>query len=104
MAVHRGRPDLLNTLEDRGREIVTRLGARAAACRASGDAVGARHYEARYAEARSHQAMLVGHVDYARRPCAPQWEDRLLRGHIDFMLVVLRCMERLVEEGTDSSE
>jgi hypothetical protein len=98
MAVHRSRPDLLDTLEDRGRAIVTRLGARADACRARGDVASARCYEARYAEARSHQAMLVGHVDFARRPCAPQWEDRFLRGHVDFMLVVLRRMERLAED------
>jgi hypothetical protein len=98
MAVHQSRPDLLDTLEDRGRAIVSGLGARADACRASGDVAGARSYEARYAEARSHQAMLVGHIDYARRPCAPQWEDRFLRGHVDFVLVVLRCMERLAED------
>src|SRR5215204_4974380 len=99
MAVHRSRPDVLDALEDRGRAIVTRLGVRADACRASGDVAGARGYEARYAEARSHQAMLVGHVDFARRPCAPQWADRFLRGHVDFMLVVLRCMERLADDG-----
>src|SRR5215218_4867213 len=98
MAVHRSRPDLLENLEDRGRAIVTRLGARAAECRASGDVAGARCYEARYDEARSHQAMLVGHVDFARQPSAPQWEDRFLRGHVDFMLVVLRYMERLADD------
>ena len=59
---------------------------------------GARSFEARWAEARTHQAMLVGHVDYARRPSAPEWEDRFLRGHIDFLLVVLRCMERLADD------
>jgi hypothetical protein len=104
MAVHSSRPDLLDTLEDRGRAIVTRLGARVEACHACGDVAGARSYEARWAEARSHQAMLVGHVDYARRPSAPEWEDRFLRGHVDFMLAVLRCMERLVadDRGLDT--
>ena len=100
MAVHSSRPDLLDTLEDRGRVIVSRLGAHADACRACGDVAGARSYEARWAEARTHQAMLVGHVDYARRPSAPEWEDRFLRGHVDFLLVVLRCMERLADEDT----
>jgi hypothetical protein len=105
MAVHSSRPDLLDTLEDHGRTIVTRLGARADACRARGDVAGARSYEARWAEARTHQAMLVGHVDYARRPSAPEWEERFLRGHIDFLLVVLRCMERLAEDdrGLDTA-
>ena len=66
---------------------------------------GARSYEARWAEARTHQALLVGHVDYARRPSAPEWEDRFLRGHVDFLLVVLRCMERLAEDdrGQDTA-
>ena len=98
MAVHSSRPDLLDTLEDRGRAIVRQLGARAEACHACGDVAGARSYEARWAEARTHQAMLVGHVDYARRPSAPEWEDRFMRGHVDFLLVVLRCMERLAED------
>ncbi len=100
MAVHSFRPDLLDTLEDRGRAIVTRLGAHADACRACGDVAGARSYEARWAAARTHQAMLVGHVDYARRPSAPEWEERFLRGHVDFLLVVLRCMERLADDDT----
>lgn len=104
MAVHSSRPDLLDTLEDRGRAIVSRLGAHADACRARGDHAAARSYEARYAEARSHQAMLIGHVDFARRPCAPQWEDRFLRGHVDFMLVVLRCMERLADDPPGRDE
>ena len=100
MAVHSSRPDLLDTLEDRGRAIVMQLGARADACRARGDSAGAHSVAARWAEARSHQALLVGHIDYARRPSAPEWEDCVLRGHIDFLLVVLRCMERLADDDT----
>jgi hypothetical protein len=70
-------------LEAQGRAIVARMAAR---CDASEDA---------YAQVRAYQALLVGHVDFARRPCRPQDEPALLRRHLELILAVLRLMEQI---------
>jgi hypothetical protein len=88
------RDDVYDALEERGRAIVTRLAARWAAELRAGDPA-AEHTEAALAQTRAYQALLIGHVDFARRPCRPQDEPAVLRGHVELLLAVLRLMENV---------
>jgi hypothetical protein len=88
------RGDVFDTLEARGRTLVTRLAARWAAERRAGDPACGATGDA-FAQARAYQALLVGHVDFARRPCRPEDERALMRGHVELILAVLRLMEDL---------
>lgn len=88
------RDDVFGVLEARGRAIVGALNARwAAECRAADPAVEAT--EVAFAQTRAYQALLVGHVDFARRPCRPEDEPAFLRGHVELILAVLRLMDDL---------
>jgi hypothetical protein len=88
------RRDVFDTLEARGRMLVRGLAARWAAERRAGDPASAVTGDA-FAQARAYQALLVGHVDFARRPCRPQDESALMRGHVELILAVLRLMDDL---------
>ena len=88
------RGDVLDALEAGGRTLVTRLAQRWASERRAGDPAPAATEDA-FAQARAYQALLVGHVDFARRPCRPQDEAALMRGHVELILAVLRLMEGL---------
>ena len=81
-------------LEARGRAIVTWLAARWAAERRRGDPA-VRATEDAFAQARAYQALLVGHVDFARTPCRPEDEPACTRGHVELILAVLRLMDGL---------
>ena len=81
-------------LRARGREIVVGLGKRWAAEQHAGRP-GAEVTEEAFARARAYQALLVGHVDFARRPCRPEDEPALLRGHVELITAVLRLMAEL---------
>jgi hypothetical protein len=83
------RDDVYDALEARGRAIVDRLAARCAA----GAADAATQHA--FAEIRAYQALLIGHVDFARRPCRPEDEPAFLRGHVELITAVLRLMENL---------
>lgn len=88
------RDDVYTALEASGRAMVTRLAARWAAARRAGDPACAATEDA-FAQARAYQALLIGHVDFARRPCRPEHEPALVRGHVELILAVLRLMEDL---------
>ena len=90
-------PDFLDRLEAQGRAIVERLGARCATQRSV--RTRAKVDEASFAEARAYQALLVGHVDYARKPAPAAHELAIRRGHVEFILVVLRLMRSLDPDG-----
>ena len=85
--------DVFDGLEARGRAIVERLALRWTASVSSG--TRAVRAEARFAEAREYQALLVGHVDYARRPAPAAHELTIRRGHVELILAVLRLMRSL---------
>ncbi len=77
----------------RGRALVDHLAARwTAELRAGHRTAGTEHA---FSQARAYQALLIGHVDFARRPCRPEDEPALLRGHVELILAVLRLMENL---------
>ena len=88
------RDDVYDALEERGRGIVARLAARWSAEHRAGDPA-AEETEDAFAQVRAYQALLIGHVDFARRPCRPEDEPALLRGHVELILAVLRLMENL---------
>ena len=85
---------MFGVLEARGREIVGRLGSRWTSEQQAGDRL-AETTEAAFAKARAYQALLVGHVDFARRPCRPEDEPALVRGHVELIIAVLRLMNEL---------
>jgi hypothetical protein len=92
---HRGKGgDVFDALEASGRVLVTRLAARWDAERRAGDPACAATAGA-FAQARAYQALLVGHVDFARRPCRAEDEPAVMRGHAELILAVLRLMDDL---------
>ena len=85
---------MFDALEASGRGLVTGLAERWAGERRAGDPASAKTEDA-FAQARAYQSLLIGHVDFARRPCRPQDERALMRGHVELILAVLRLMEDL---------
>jgi hypothetical protein len=77
---------VLEVLESRGRSIVAQL------------AAGQGSHEAAFEQVRSYQALLVGHVDYARRPSPAAFEALILRGHVEYILTLLGLMEGLRDD------
>jgi len=86
--------DVLDVLELRGRAHVRSLHERWARQRLAGDPAWEETVDA-FAQARVYQALLVGHVDFARRPCRPQDDAAIQRGHVEFALAVLRLLAGL---------
>ena len=87
--------DVFDAFEVRGRAIVARLAARWTAELLAGDPRAARTERA-FAETRAYQALLIGHVDFARRPCRrPEDEPAFMRGHVELLTAVLRLMENV---------
>jgi hypothetical protein len=97
-----GGVDVYRELEARGRAIVTRLGARWADERRRGDPAVSKTEDA-FAQARAYQALLVGHVDFARTPCRPEDVPACTRGHVELIVAVLRLMDRLSRDRAGRS-
>jgi hypothetical protein len=93
---------VFGVLEARGREIVGRLGSRWASEQQAGDPLAVTTEDA-FAQTRAYQALLVGHVDFARRPCRPEDEPALVRGHVELILAVLRLMDELAGASETAS-